>query len=123
MKCAEIMALLAGRELDTVVAKKVFGLIVLGPYGPTIAEMEFAYRDVKDFDCSRICYQVDLPHYSTDIAAAWEVVEKLRLSVWPNERGGWNCGRKPMEEDSSWAHGASAPLVICHAALLTAEAA
>jgi Phage ABA sandwich domain len=36
------------------------------------------------------------PPYSTDIAAAWKVVEKLRLSLEPTEKG-WACGRRNEE--------------------------
>jgi hypothetical protein len=48
-----------GRELDALVAEKVMGETVFPDYG------EFNARGVKP--------------YSTDIAAAWQVVEKLGL--------------------------------------------
>jgi hypothetical protein len=62
----------AGHELDALVAEKVMGYTVL------------------DGDCAGTCVrtvnattsqQIMLPPYSTDIAAAWQVVEKLTPPV------------------------------------------
>lgn len=61
------------------------------------------------------------PNYSTDIAAAWEVVEKLR-----NRVNTFTIGASIIL-DNGWAvewrngdfvHDKSAPLAICRAALL-----
>ena len=58
----------AGRELDAMVAEQIMQLKLVGE---------------KDYD---ICYEIkrcgqnwypSVPHYSTQISAAWEVVEKL----------------------------------------------
>lgn len=49
-----------GRELDALVAEKVMGIAI--PEGADTQYLETC---------------MDLPYYSTDIAAAWEVVEKL----------------------------------------------
>jgi hypothetical protein len=51
----------AGRELDALVAEKVMGLPPV--YGPT-----------------GIKWDGPIPAYSTDIAAAWEVVERIKGS-------------------------------------------
>ena len=55
----------AGRELDALVAEKVMGS----------ASHARASHDVPGLTCS-LCREAALP-YSTSIAAAWEVVEKL----------------------------------------------
>jgi hypothetical protein len=74
---------------------------------------------------------------STDIATAWLVVEKLRLTVWPTEDGRWFVFRdefgtgygdeywfggsdfsKRLEEPSyEWVVAETAPLAICLSAL------
>ena len=98
----------AGRELDALVAEKIFGLCrwdgVPNAFHPKV---------VQWWQTEQPC---NPPPYSTDIAAAWEIVEKLRLAIGPSYCGsGWYC---------TWmtggAHGAiadSAPLAICRAAL------
>ena len=70
-----------GRELDALVAEKVMGQKV-----KSAAELGGLYSVEGDFfvnppDRSEPVYAhtLPLPHYSTDIAAAWEVVEKLRV--------------------------------------------
>lgn len=62
-----------GRELDALVAEKVMGLQVkhLPPQEGLTRHEEFTRQ------CLNFEYQRDIPHYSTDIAAAWMVVEKL----------------------------------------------
>lgn len=68
-----------GRELDALVAEKVMG-----------------YRR-KRCDCNTFWVDADgyepthNQDYSTDIAAAWEVVERVRLFVWPHQ-GRWIAG-------------------------------
>lgn len=68
----EVRELTAGRELDALVAKKVMGWreVITGVYcisGAAGVPPENADGWWKT-----------IPRYSTDIAAAWEVVEKLR---------------------------------------------
>lgn len=57
-----------GRELDALVAEKVIGKKhnQPGTMGGDLDEL----------------YGMAAPHYSTDIAAAWEVVEKMRELGW-----------------------------------------
>jgi hypothetical protein len=68
----------------------------------------------------------EMPHYSTDIAAAWEVIEKLCgetgadvVKVCKRDpellRGDWSCNFGRGFE----AFADTAPLAICRAALLT----
>jgi hypothetical protein len=59
-----------GRELDLLVAEKVMGRTVSDNPDPIIFKR-------GDFE-SHISGPDTIPNYSTDISAAWEVVEKLR---------------------------------------------
>ncbi len=65
-----------GIELDALIAQKVFGATnaqvsgAYATYGP--ADISWM-RSTGDYECLN-----EVPHYSTDIAAAWEVVEKLK---------------------------------------------
>ena len=76
------------------------------------ADREWLVDDWYDPDANR-----EVPRYSTDIAAAWEVVGWLR------ERFGqfqlvagveWHCWAEHMDP---WGSGDTAPLAICRAAL------
>lgn len=109
----------AGRELDALVAEKVMGLEVK-PYeklkGSDIPEY-FGTLWVPSADQNRgTPYQqwLPLPHYSTSIAAAWEVVEKLKDDDFHLEEHGthWKAGFGPR-----WRGAETAPHAICLAAL------
>ncbi len=110
----------AGRELDALVAEKVMGIEL------TITSQGHPY--FRDGTLLR----VPIAHYSTDIAAAWQVVEKMRdLGYWcqmrnefeahdgpdcwagftPHSTTGWN-GRP-----DHWTQAETLPLAICLAAL------
>lgn len=103
-----------GRELDALIAEKV----MQNPLGrPSFEEGQK--------------YFLDLQHYSTDIAAAWEVVERLGLAIGINEvrpeEGKWIC-LKDMGEGEGWlfgifegAYADTAPHAICLAALKAVE--
>jgi len=109
-----ILVLPAGRELDAIVAEKVMGMRVLRHADGSISEggqgNERVRRDAK------------IPMYSTSIAAAWEVVEKL-LS------GGrsivMTCGIDSLptffvrigDDPGEFVAENTAPLAICRAAL------
>lgn len=98
-----------GRELDALVAKHVFGLgqHKLPEDGPQ-AEFESIVR--------RNRYEIeDCPAYSTDIAAAWEVVELMANRTGEFELrflSGWSAGFGKCPSDAP-----SAPHAICLAAL------
>lgn len=71
----------AGRELDALVAEKVMGHRVTeepfdGGQGITGTSL-FEHTEPGDYKA--------LPHYSTDIAAAWDVAVKMDLGVAPVE--------------------------------------
>lgn len=98
----------AGRELDALVAEKVMGLMMIDG------------KEKYPCDSSSKGYILTDPEpYSTDIAAAWLVVEKLRDTLHVN----WDiCS----DSTSWWAKignletlkaADSAPLAICLAAL------
>ena len=111
-----------GKELDAIVAEKVMGNIP-----PTTPPGAWPQEYNSWFD--------RLPQYSTDIAAAWTVVERLdllRSDVEPkNDRmltfsgGKWQIAVGtsgcPWEFVSGSIEGESAPHVICLAALKAVE--
>lgn len=63
----------AGREMDALLAEKVMGY--------TLSDLSLlAYPKYKLFDIESgefSGYVKEVPHYSTDIAAAWQVVEQV----------------------------------------------
>lgn len=94
----------AGSELDALVAKKVMGYLIAptDTYGPVV------------------------PPYSTDIATAWEVVEKMRgdfgmgISGQVSDRIGepWMV----IFRSGCGGYGETASLAICRAAILSVTA-
>lgn len=95
------------RELDVLVAKHVMKL-----------DVEAAVAgQILDDDCG--C-KIEIPHYSTDIAAAWDVVEKLKIKGFDfvlHWKTAWECifwfGRDKWFESNC----ETAPRAICLAAL------
>jgi len=143
-----ILALPAGPELDALVAERVLGipperwLSVCREQGHRTDDYEY---DPSDGDESGWCYMCGVsvceaqkcpPRYSTDIAAAWVVVEHLRerWSLWvgPQSIGElWACEYTrsdqrqlfafPGESDGPFVTAETAPLALCRAALLTPQ--
>ena len=126
MTAEDIDAMEAGRELDALVAERVFG-IDLSPVTHDEHEwyMPDAERDISltckfcGCDNSRpeiMCIEIKHTRsYSTDIAAAWLVVEKFRNTFGEfvfDIDGDWRCffGGKLSIADT-------APLALCRAAL------
>ena len=72
-------AMVAGRELDVLLHQKVMG--------------EEIYWAPDDPDPWNARVRGHVPHYSTDIAAAWLIVEKLGLSVIKLHDEGWVAGK------------------------------
>ena len=98
-----------GRVLDALVAEKVMGL---KPVEPGTS------RGVRSDDG---LWHLSVPFYSTFIAAAWDVVTKLRLAVMPLPEG-WRA----VQPDGTGgvtaeAVASSAPLAICRVALDLAQ--
>ena len=99
----------AGRELDALVAEKVMGW----DHYPSKHEI--------------------VPAYSTDIAAAWEVVEKMRSDDWwaqiaQDNTDIWDAKLWRGEPDrwfptmETYGNAPTAPLAICRATLKTVNA-
>jgi hypothetical protein len=101
----EIMVMEAGREMDAMVNEYI----------------------IHDSPCVGVFYSEEayqnLPHYSTDISAAWEVVEKMsnkeitiyhQLEGMTVEQAHWD-----VEIDGNEGLALTAPLAICRAALIT----
>lgn len=113
----------AGPELDRLVAERVMGHDVFSIGGEGLQE-------------ARGTETRNLARYSTDIAAAWEVVDHLWLSISKTGYGiyrfsinrhddkaeGWSAmfAMDPQGDVSthSQGHAPTAPLAICRAALL-----
>jgi G:T-mismatch repair DNA endonuclease (very short patch repair protein) len=123
----------AGRELDALVAEKVMGYKwdgVRDDLGETrilyVPGTNWCAVDCTDAEPPR--YTDILPKFSTDIAAAWAVVEAM-------ERRGWNVtvqrtweGYRCEMDDMRATHAAvvdprdgHGPLAICRAALAALE--
>ncbi len=105
----EILNMPAGREMDALIAEKIFGNFVHrlsgGKYG--IGSL-----------------MLEIPNYSTDIADAWEVAEKLHkendiFDVWHEKDTGFDWWCEVVNNGGGWsANAKNAPLAICRAALL-----
>lgn len=112
---------LSGRELDAAVAEHVMGWKRGDP----------KYGDMPWYPPGIGRYlgggRLNLPKFSTDIAAAWEVVERLAefeindIEVTVEIRNvaeGWACWIHSGCEEIAEAREETAPLAICRAALL-----
>ena len=102
------------RKIDELVAKHVMGLNAFW-FGP-----ELVYTKGEYVSEEQPKYIVDF--YSSDISAAWEVVEKLELVVVSNFEGGWYAGQPAWLSPATLEVGneveaGTAPLAICLAAL------
>lgn len=109
--------LTAGHELDTLIAEKITGW----------TQMQHDLSGIPPQDWS----QYLLPRYSTDIAAAFQVVDKLldgtrafALECWDQNATRWTArfvGKLNEEtiqyEQLAYAFAETRPLAICHAAL------
>ncbi len=105
----------AGPELDALVAKALdpdctVSMAAIGENDEDILAV-WKWNGLRDW--------IPLPKFSTDIAAAWEVVEKLnrskrRVALCFTRSLGWSV-ILPGPDDST--HSDTAPLAICRAAL------
>jgi len=124
----EILNMPAGREMDALIAEKVMGLRVHIKPERQKVDLGF-YRRKIEYRTINWVYAGGylLRSYSTDISAAWDVVEKLKtiyhMSIWTDyyeDRNNYGCrfqlrgggqSSYPVISDA-------APLAICRAALL-----
>lgn len=107
----------AGGALDAEIARRVFGIDAQGSF----------YWRADSIDGEPRPKLASLPHYSTDIAAAWQIVSHLgahplTLTRYPAQAADaqWYC--QVTYERDGWRHWATgqaptAPLAICRAAL------
>ena len=104
------------RRIDALVAEHVMGLAVSSNY------LDERSNHVYHESPQRVGFGDDLAHYSSDIAAAWEVVEKLKMYEpevsWNDEAAVWfvRFSKSPYR-DGGTPCATSAPLAICYAAL------
>lgn len=112
----QVLAEPAGRQMDAWVSVHVFGQECFQ------SKSVFGTDDFYIFnaDASRV-----VPYYSTDIAAAWQVVEHMgaqslpSLMQFPEVTPKWRCGFwNNSELGVHYTYGETAPLAICRAALL-----
>jgi hypothetical protein len=128
----EILNMEAGREMDELIAKAVMGY-----YETTVKEEfyeggRFVLKELNALTREGLhggyIYHYQIKGYSTDIAAAWQVVEKLKPSyqfgLWSDDfdgAEGFGCrfrlkGTIAYDRDIVWTE--TAPLAICRASLL-----
>jgi hypothetical protein len=110
---SEDTKLTAGREMDAIIAEKVMG------------QERIADCPLGDPDCpGKFTPQVGavpcLPRYSSEIAAAWLVVERFaeyELAHSPHPEGGHIFRIYHPDGSYLWERGTTAPEAICKAAL------
>lgn len=124
----EIAAMPAGREMDARVAETVMGWLVVEGGGEDWYErLVTRWPCLVMFPAGNVCLhrseygESESWKPSTDIAAAWEVVEHLQKSGW------WLLLTSPRKSTPLWtavlpglvySESETAPLAICRAALL-----
>lgn len=140
------MTLLAGPELDTIVAERVFGL-KRGPCTGEVEETDGGHICTRCNFCQRwgdwrkeAVHNFEPRPYSTSIVSAWEVVEKVGLfkncrhlhenALGVEDRGHWTRTGwewvveqilEPAGKNTVLGRGETVPLAICRAALSLAE--
>jgi hypothetical protein len=134
----DVSTLPAGRELDALVAERVMGMVwrhsdspPAGFRSPRMYDTPWRWLIPSDNAYPRATgdekpYLENIPHYSTDIAAAFQVVEKLRADDYQvivvcepvGEKRQFSCEIARLSDRGSDVEtGDTAPLAICHAAL------
>lgn len=124
----------AGREMDALVAEKVMGLTVvpdlISGSGFRATDMSRPSAFQPELEPPMPLFEANpIKPYSTDIAAAWEVVEKIRLNATLDHieerheaEGVWVVQFCAKTSNEPWwhehAYGDTVPLAICRAALL-----
>lgn len=112
------------RELDAAVAEKIMGWD-LEATRQLEKDIERAGNEAGDGSSAVWCEMI--PHYSTDISAAWEIAPKFPLGFYVRlirDTKLWEAmlvvrGKEPNEDALFWAQakGKTAPRAICLAAL------
>lgn len=135
----------ASRELDALIAEKVMRWRWVLTMGRDKRRKEHPDKDVWLMPPDEVAkfipsairesapvepqnpWRRDLPYFSTEIDAAWKVVEKLHLTVtpmgkeWAAAYCNWSQSGETtavgMTNNRQWSTAATAPLAICLAAL------
>jgi hypothetical protein len=113
----------AGREIDVLIAEKVFGYDMASTERHSGKDCRKCFGSREDGYYGWVDHKIEPLEYSDDIAAAWGVVEKLieiaqAVDVWwddayPKE---WEA-ECITKDDSHYAQAETAPLAICRLAL------
>jgi hypothetical protein len=115
----DILNMPAGREMDELVAERVMGWTLEEVTDPIMHE---TFMNYVDTETGRGMYRPEEWLPSTDIAAAWEVVEKmqggLRFELRRIPSGFWAYFGEEMSAEAN-----TAPLAISRAALLAVRGA
>lgn len=113
----EILKLEAGEKTDALVDTLVLNRVVCR------CRLDDTLHYLNDTKTCRVCNRSIAKARSTDIAAAWEVVEKIieitELDIF-SLGGQWFCDLRKRDNCKTFG-GPSAPLAICRAALLSIE--
>lgn len=115
----------AGRELDALIAEKVMGWPPKPAHAGWQGDVVPSLADPKWVQAGpdRGWEMVFLPNYSTDIAAAWKVVEKMRETPKPffslawYISGRWGAAFLGHDDGTDAEMADTAPHAICLAAL------
>lgn len=105
----EILTMEAGRELDALMWMALHGQ---EPNILVCRHVDSDYQPHAGYPSGHI----SPPHYSTDIAAAWEVIEKFPGASMRHTGKFWFCDL--WQDDYEYSQAETAPLAICRAALL-----
>jgi hypothetical protein len=101
----------AGKDMDVLIAEKVMGW--------KLAWGDWTHWDTTP-DAPERCIGF-LPSFSSEIEDAWQVMEKMRLSIVPISIApigkGWMASKNSYFADHETCHAATASLAICRAAL------
>jgi len=116
----------AGRELDKLIAGKIFNLSIGCDY--MRGKMWVVFPNGSMMPPNEM---PELPYYSTDLGAAWKVVEHIDLIGWTNSLGKTASDKWCFLKYDEWDNdhrvdhstiAESAPHAICLAALAAVEA-
>lgn len=111
-----------GRELDALVAERIFGYALDYEFADTLgAPTVAALRDQYD-------EWGMLPNYSTDVADAWSIVEYMRINIlgycavrFETTGVGYMVAfyshSQRLDRPGAFSHGDTIPMAICLAAL------
>lgn len=114
----EILNMPAGREMDMLICEYVMQIKARC----TVTTYQGKEVIGKEYVAIINHQEVEMPYYSTDIDAAWNVIGKKEINGWScvveNLRGAWQCTFSKIGVGGAFCTAKLAPLAICRAALL-----